>query len=173
MLNDRMRDIIDGQRDSLNNLGTLATLLFVGAADGVEAGEDGCLHVYPYVVQATYRGNVRSPLWPRLLKKMVGRWIERDTTPAMTNQNLQLAAQLELKSETMAIASRVLQAKESLPGSKQLSIMMIARFGDKSELPLVEKYLQDATVLGEVRSMIPRGKLICRCATSPWRRHCT
>lgn len=151
LLNDRMRDIIDGRRESLNDLGTLATLLFVGAADGVEAGEDGCLHVYPYVVQATYRGNLRSPMWPGLLKKMVGRWIARDTTPAMTNQNLTLAAQLELKPETMSIASRVLEAKDSLPGSKQLSIMMIARFGDDDELPLVEKYLQDATVLGQVQ----------------------
>jgi len=151
LLNDRMREIIDGRRDSLNNLGTLATLLFVGAADGVEAGEDGCLHVYPYVVQATYRGNLKSPMWPGLLKKMVGRWIARDTTPAMTNQNLQLAAQLELKPETMSIASRVLETKDSLPGSKQLSIMMIARFGDQGELPLVEKYLQDTTVLGQVQ----------------------
>lgn len=151
LLNERMREIIDGRRDSLNNLGTLATLMFVGAADGVEAGEDGCLHVYPYVVQATYRGNLRSPMWPGLLKKIVGRWIARDTTPAMTNQNLTLAAQLELKPETMSIASRVLQSKDSLPGSKQLSIMMIARFGDHDELPLVEKYLQDATVLGQVQ----------------------
>lgn len=151
LLNERMRDIIDGRRESLNDLGTLATLLFVGAAEGVEAGEDGCLHVYPYVVQATYRGNLRSAMWPGLLKKMVGRWIARDTTPAMTNQNLTLAAQLELKPETMSIASRVLETKDSLPGSKQLSIMMIARFGDKGELPLVEKYLQDATVLGQVQ----------------------
>jgi hypothetical protein len=151
LLNDRMREIIDGRRDSLNNLGTLATLLFVGAADGVEAGEDGCLHVYPYVVQATYRGNIRSPMWPGLLKKMVGRWIARDTTPAMTNQNLSLAAQLELKPETMSIASRVLDSKDSLPATKQLSIMMIARFGDQDELPLIEKHLRDATVLGQVQ----------------------
>ena len=151
LLNDRMREIIDGRRESLNDLGTLATLLFVGAAEGVEAGEDGCLHVYPYVVQATYRGNLKSPMWPGLLKKMVGRWIARDTTPAMTNQNLTLAAQLELKPETMTIASRVLEAKDSLPGSRQLSMMMIARFGDRDELPLVEKHLQDATVLGQVQ----------------------
>lgn len=151
LLNDRLREIIDGRRESLTNLGTLSALLFVGAADAVEAGEDGCLHVYPYVVQATYRGNLNSPMWPGLLKKMVGRWIARDTTPAMTNQNLTLAAQLELKPETMAIASRVLDAKDSLPGSKQLSMMMIARFGDRDDLSLVEKYLQDATVLGQVQ----------------------
>jgi hypothetical protein len=150
-INDRTREIIDGERQSLEKLGTLASLLFVGAAQGVEADEDGCLHVYPFVVQSTYHRHNRSGLWPGLLKKMVGQWIAKDTTPAMTNQNLTLAAQLELKPETLTIATRVLASSDSLPGSKQISILMIGRFGDRHDLGLIEKLLSDETSCGKVQ----------------------
>ncbi len=149
-INERTRQIMDGQRESLGQLGTLATLLFVGAAEKVRVDEDGCLHIYPYVVQTTYHRNNKTSLWPGLLKKMVGQWIAKDTTPSMTNQNLTLAAQLDLKSETLAIATRVLATTDSPPGSKQISILMIGRFGDQDDLQLIEKLLEDQTSCGKV-----------------------
>jgi hypothetical protein len=149
-INERTRQIMDGQRESLGQLGTLATLLFVGAAEKVRVDEDGCLHIYPYVVQTTYHRNSKTSLWPGLLKKMVGQWIAKDTTPSMTNQNLTLAAQLDLKSETLAIATRVLATTDSPPGSKQISILMIGRFGDQDDLELIEKLLEDQTSCGKV-----------------------
>jgi hypothetical protein len=149
-INERTRQIMDGQRESLGQLGTLATLLFVGGADKVRVDEDGCLHIYPYVVQTTYHRNNKTALWPGLLKKMVGQWVAKDTTPSMTNQNLTLAAQLDLKNETLAIATRVLASTESPPGSKQISILMIGRFGDEEDLSLIEKLLNDQTSCGKV-----------------------
>jgi len=150
-LNDRMRQIIDGRRESLMQLGTLASLLFVGAADDVRVGDDGCLHIYPFVVQSTYHRNNKSPLWPGILKKMVGRWIAKDTTPSMTNQNLTLAAQLEMKDEALSIASRVLAEKESAMSSRQISILMIGRFGGHEDLERIEHLLKDTTSCGMVQ----------------------
>ena len=150
-LNRRTREILDGQRESLMQLGTLASLLFVGAAPDVKVDEDGCLHIYPYVVQSTYHRNHKSPLWPSVLKKLVGRWIAKDTTPAMTNQNLILAATLELKSETLAIAGRVLDSDESPTGTRQIAILMISRFGDKPQIKQIEDLLEDATNCGTVQ----------------------
>jgi hypothetical protein len=150
-LNARTREIIDGQRESLAELGTLASLLFVGASEGVTANEDGCLHVYPFVVQSTYHRNYRTALWPGLLKKLVGDWIAKDTTPAMTNQNLTLAAQLGLEQETLTIASRVLSSTEAPPGAKQIAVLMVGRFGDQEDLPLVEPLLNDKSVVGKAQ----------------------
>lgn len=150
-LNERLRQILDGQRESLMQLGTLASLLFVAAADDVRVGEDGCLHIFPFVVQSTYHRNNKSPLWPGILKKMVGLWIAKDTTPSMTNQNLTLAAQLEMKSETLTIASRVLGEKESAMSSRQISILMIGRFGGHDDLPRIEQLLKDTTSCGMVQ----------------------
>ncbi len=150
-LNRRTREILDGQRESLMQLGTLATLLFVGSEPEVKVDEDGCLHIYPYVVQSTYHRNHKSPLWPGILKKLVGRWVAKDTTPAMTNQNLVLAATLELKPETLAIATRVLDSEDSPTGSRQIAILMMSRFGEQREVKQLEALLADATSCGTVQ----------------------
>ncbi len=150
-INERTRQILDGQRESLMHLGTLASLLFVAGADDIRVDEDGCLHIFPFVVQSTYHRNHNSPEWPTILKKLVGRWIAKDTTPSMTNQNLTLAAQLELKDETLAIATRVLGEKESALASRQISILMIGRFGDRDDLGRIEPLLEDSTSCGMVQ----------------------
>ncbi len=69
----------------------------------------------------------------------------------MTNQNLILAATLELKSETLAIAGRVLDSDESPTGTRQIAILMISRFGDKPQIKQIEDLLEDATNCGTVQ----------------------
>ncbi len=150
-LSERGRQILDGDRESLANLGTLATLLFVGSAEHVTVDEDSCLHIYPFVVQSTYHRNHKSPLWPGLLKKMVGTWIAKDTTAAMTNQNLILASQLELKDEALTISERVLDDEYSQIGSRQIAILMLGRFGGRPQMARLEKLLADTTSCGMVQ----------------------
>jgi len=151
VINRRTREILDGQRESLMQIGTLAALLYVGSAPDVKVEEDSCLHIFPYVVQSTYQRNKETSLWPIMLKKLVGRWIAKDTTPAMMNQNLILAATLELKPETLAISARVLESEESPAGSRQVAMLMLSRFGDKSHVVHLEPFLTDKSVCGTVQ----------------------
>jgi hypothetical protein len=140
----RASDILDSQRETHLGLGTLASFLFVGAADGVTVDEQGSGQLFPYVVQLTYQRNNKSEYWPAVLKKMVGRWIAKDTTPSTANQNLVLAAHLELKPEALAVAARILASDDKRLNGRQIAILVVGRFGDKSHAAILEKVLDDA-----------------------------
>lgn len=144
-LNERVHDILNGDGEGLSNLGTKASLLFVGAAAGVEVDRLGSTNLYPYLVQSIYQGYAKSPLWPGLLRKIVGRWITKDDTPGTASQNLIFAVQLELKEEALLVATRVVTSVDAAAGSKQMAILIVGRYGNHSHLAILEKLLADAT----------------------------
>ncbi|MEX0679656.1 MAG: hypothetical protein WD063_21480 [Pirellulales bacterium] len=154
VLAERSQQILSGNGEELSSLGTLASLLFVASVEGVAVDELGSMNLYPYAVRATYQQTSKSPLWPGVLKKIAGRWITKDNTPAVVNQNLIFAAQLELKDEALAVAARVLSSDDSLANSRQIAILLLGRFGDKSHRATLEKLLTDATSCG----MVPTDK---------------
>jgi hypothetical protein len=144
----RAHDILDGQHEVQLGLGTLASFLFVGSAEGVAVDRDGAAQLLPYVVQLTYQRNSKSAFWPAVLKRMVGRWIAKDTTPETSTQNLMLAAHLELRPEALSVAARILSGGDKLPNqlnARMIAVLVVGRFGDKSQVVVLEKLLEDAS----------------------------
>ena len=162
LLTQRTTEILESQRESLMSIGTLASLLFVGSADGVVVDEHMCQHLYPWVVQATFQRNPQSVMWTGMLKKLVGQWIVKDDTPATANQNLMIAASLELKPEALSLASRVLtpvdagqtNVRQVPTNARQMAILMVGRFGGPAHQAMLEKLLADQTSCG----MVPTNK---------------
>ena len=148
-LAERAQTIFDGQRESLMSLGTLASMLFVGSTDGVTVDEQAAANLFPYLVQATHQRSSKSPLWPGVLKKLVARWITKDATPTTLHTNLVFAAQLEMKQEALSLATRVLTAASDT-NSRQVAILTVGRFGDRSHRAVLEKMLDDSTVCAVV-----------------------
>jgi hypothetical protein len=147
-LSKRARDVLEGQREVHLQLGTLATFLFVASAEGVTVDHDGAGQLLPYVVQLTYQRNSKSAFWPVVLKRMVGRWLAKDATPETAAQNLMLAAHLELRSEALSVAARILASDDKLLtqiNSRMVAVLVVARFGDKSHVAMLEKLLDDAS----------------------------
>lgn len=155
VLAERTQQILAGDGKALSSVGTLVSLLFVASADGVAVDELGCQNLYPYAVRSTYQKTSGLPLWPGVLKKLVGRWITKDDTAASVNQNLIFAAQLEMKDEALAISTRVLSSDDSDAKTRKMAILLVGRFGDKSHRATLERLLTDTTSCGIVPTAKP------------------
>jgi hypothetical protein len=153
----RAQDMIDGTSEVNLGLGTVASFLFVATSEGVKVNEHGAIQLLPYVVQLTYQRHNKSPLWSPLLKKLVGRWLVKDTTSATAFTNLLMASQLELKPESLTVAGRILSSDAMQPNARQVALMAIGRWGDRSHVGLIEKSLDDAArcELGGQPTQIP------------------
>jgi hypothetical protein len=138
--------------DELMPLGTLASLLWIGSADGVAVDEQLGVQLYSQMIyQPMFQKNVRSGAWSGMLKKLLGLWIVKDSTPVSTVQNLNFGAYYELKAESLNLASKVLASDGGPPQTRQFALLAIGRFGGKEHLPLVEKFLPDATACGTIQ----------------------
>lgn len=144
-LAERARDILEGHDEVQLSLGTLASFLFVGSAEGVKVEEQGAAQLFPYIVQLTYQRNGKSAYWPVVLKKLVGGWLAKDTSPSNANQNLILAAHLELRTEALAVAERILTGDDKQFMSRMMGILVMGRYGGKPQVAVIEKLLEDAT----------------------------
>ncbi|REK19586.1 MAG: hypothetical protein DWQ37_00525 [Planctomycetota bacterium] len=144
-LDECTREILDAHLESQMDLGTLASLLFVGSDEDITVDERRGVQLYPYVVHSTYRHHYNSPLWTAVLKKLVADWLVRESTPLVANQNLIFAAQLELRPEALEISKRVLAEKDTPTNTRVVAIRIIGHFNGTAELAAVEKQLSDAT----------------------------
>jgi hypothetical protein len=121
--------------------GSVAALLFVGSDKNVNLSEAyalqlGSLASYQPMFQQAISGGQQSAL----LKKILGAWIVRDLSPALTSQNLYLAIRYELK-ECLEPAVRLLKQVGASPQMKPYALLAVARFGGKEHLPLVEPFM--------------------------------
>ncbi len=138
--------------DELMSLGTLASLLWVGSADGVDVDEHLGAQLYsPMIYQPVFQKNIRAGAWSGMMKKLLGLWIVKDSSPASTAQNLNFGAYYELKAESLSLATKVLASDSSSAQARQFALLAIGRFGGKEHLPLAEKFLPDATACATVQ----------------------
>jgi len=144
-----------GQREELVSIGTVASLLLVGSSDEVTVDETPGVQLYSWMIyQPAFQRNARVGPYAVMLKKLLGRWIVKDS--AATVQNLLFAATYELKPEAVQLATRVLTADPPQQGiARQYAMLVVGRFGTKEHVPMMEKLLADATSLGTVQSSVP------------------
>lgn len=159
VLNERCQAISQaathGQREESMSIGTVATLLLVGASDEVTVEEQPGVQLFSWMIyQPAFQRNARVGPYAAMLKKLLGRWVMKDSTA--TVQNLLFAATYELKPEAVQLASRVLTAEPLQQATaRQYAMLVVGRFGDKQHVPMLEKLFTDATSLGTVQSSVP------------------
>ncbi len=96
-------------RERPTSLGTVASLLLVGAADDVNVDEQLAAQLYAWLIyQRAFTQNVTGGGWSPILKKLLGAWISKDASPPTTAQNLMIAVQFDLKAEALSVATRAL-----------------------------------------------------------------
>jgi hypothetical protein len=144
-----------GQREEQVSMGTVATLLLVGASDDVTVDDQPGVQLYSWMIyQPAFQRNARAGPYSAMLKKLLGRWVMKDS--AATVQNLLFAATYELKPEAVQLASRVLTAEpEQQATARQYAMLVVGRFGNKQQVPMLEKLFNDASSLGTVQSSVP------------------
>ena len=156
-LNARCRALSDqflhtANSESLFPVGTLATLLLVGADKDVAVDEQLCLQLYTGMIyQPEFAKNTRSGPRSVMMRKLLGMWIVKDVGTTGTLQNLVFAASYDLQDEGLTLAKRVLSDGPANVQLRQFALLALGRFGSKEQLPMVEKYLSDSTTCGTIQ----------------------
>ena len=111
------------------------------------------------IYQPSFQKAAQNGEQSAMLKKLVGAWIVKETSPNVTAENLKFAAMFDLKAEGLIVATRVLADERTQAAPRQAAILIIGRFGDKQLVPLVEKFLTDETVCGAVQMPVRPGQV--------------
>ena len=133
------------------SMGTVASLLFVAGTQGVTVDDYVGAQFIPWLIYQPSFQKAANGEQSAMLKKLVGAWIVKESSPNVTAENLKCAAMFELKNEGLTVAGRVLADERTATAPRQAAILIIGKFGDKQLVPLVEKFLADETVCGAVQ----------------------
>ncbi|MEX2113275.1 MAG: hypothetical protein WD845_08825 [Pirellulales bacterium] len=143
-------------RESLFPVGTLATLLLIGSEPDVAVDEQIGGQLYTWMLyQPTFSDNARSGAWSLMMKKLLGRWIVKDTSTSATMQNLIFAASYDLQTDGMTLAKKLLDGETGNAQLRQFALLAVGRFGDKDDLPLVEDFLADSNTCSAIQLSDP------------------
>lgn len=127
-------------------IGSVAAMLFVALAGDAETNQQAAGFVYNFCYQQSFRNALTGGKNKDILRKMIGAWVQRGDE-WIGYQGMMLALQYDLQ-EGMVPAERMLKNDNSQPHLRQYAIVTVAKFGNDSHLPLLEKMLQDQRVCG-------------------------
>lgn len=134
------------------SVGTMLTFFFLATEHPTDFELHG--HVYTFVrhraMQPLLLSTLRSDAAERqLVRKMIGDWILAASGPHISDRiALQTALYYKMHNEGSIIAKRVLTDNNALPMSKSMAMQAIVLRDDKSQIGLIEPYLEDKTHLG-------------------------
>lgn len=132
-------------------VGTVATMLLLGSSEGVTVGEQIGAQLYPWMIRQNIfelsisKGTISQPL-----KKLLGRWVVKDANLTTTLENLRFADTYGLRPEALDLATRLLTNDQSRANVRHFALLMVAKFGNRQHLPLVEKMLEDSNSCGSL-----------------------
>ena len=134
-----------GQQQQLS-LAQIGVMLFVAAEEDVTLQAQTMNMVYNYCYQQTLRDAVASSAKNGIPRKMVGSIIRRSEDTA-AYQAMLIALNLGLD-DGMVPALKILNGQGNrAPHMSQYALMTVAKLGNQSHLPLVEKLLEDKSVV--------------------------
>lgn len=131
-------------------LGTAAALLFVAGQDQAPVSDFGASGVYRICMDAVVRAELSGGPHQQALREMLSQWIGREGDSNSDYQKLTLAMQYDLKAG-LAPAIQVLDQGAHPPHLRQQAMVTVAKFGDASHIPLLERFLSDETQYGTRR----------------------
>jgi hypothetical protein len=133
---------------TVSNLGAILSWLFVASDPDVQLSDDITSYAMQLpnnrVFQEAALPNSRDASSQReVCRKILGHWVARDDlNSALVMSNLSYAATFDLK-EGVVPAVSILKQPQSPTNMKSSALLVLAKFGGKEQLPLVEPLLQD------------------------------
>jgi hypothetical protein len=122
-------------------LGSIAALLFVVGDESLNLNFQTVSALCSFCYQPAVAAAMDEAGQRKILRKLLGAWIKR--SDGWTGyQCLSLAMRYELK-EGLAPAMKIVQNAGDQPYIRQNAVLTIAKLGDESQLPLLEKLLED------------------------------
>jgi hypothetical protein len=138
------------QRQSPMGLGQIMTLLFVAAESDVSLAAPSLSMVFNFCHQTTMQEALREGTRGNIPRKILGELIERSEDWA-AYQAMMLANQHDMK-QGLTPALKILTAQGNrVPHMTQYALLTVARMGDRSHLPVVEKLFDDVGVLSKMQ----------------------
>lgn len=133
-------------------LTTVASMLFAGTADGVDLAQNA-LHAN-LLNNLAYQQSIRDALsqGPRKdqVRAVLGAWIKTGGEKS-GHQAIMLAMQYDLK-EGLVPAEKILADDTARqPYMSQFALLAVAKFGDASHIPVVEKLLEDKGICNRMQ----------------------
>ena len=135
-----------GQPQQQPSLAQIGVLLFIAAEEDVTLQAQTMSMVYSYCYQQTLRDAVINSAKNGIPRKMVGSIIRRSEDMA-AYQGMRIALDLGLD-DGMVPALKILNGQGNRQSyTSQYALMTVAKLGNASHLPLVEKFLDDKSVV--------------------------
>lgn len=132
------------------SLGQVATMLFVAGADEAPLPTQTAASVLGFAHQQSLRDAVLNDKFEKIPRKLLASVILRSDDWAAYNA-MMIAYQHNMK-EGLVPAVKILSMQANRqPHMTQYALMTLAKLGDKSHLPMVEKLLDDKTVLQTIQ----------------------
>lgn len=146
LLTNRTQELVNETRILRQDLplGSVATMLFLAADEHVPMNQQSSSSLYSLCYQQNFRTAIQAGTKKDLLRGLLGAWIRRDQDWT-AYQGMALAMQYDLK-DGLVPALRLLENNVAQLHVRQYSILTIAKFGDESHVPVLEKLLDDETV---------------------------
>ncbi|MCI0357883.1 MAG: hypothetical protein L0211_05265 [Planctomycetaceae bacterium] len=134
-----------GQQQQLS-LAQVGVILFVAAEEDVALAAQTMSMIYSYCYQPTLRDAVTSSSRNGIPRKMVGAIVRRSDDMA-AYQGMLIALNLGLD-DGMVPSLKILKTPGNrAPHFSQYALMTVAKLGNQSHVPLVEKLLEDKSVV--------------------------
>jgi hypothetical protein len=139
-------------RSGTSNLGSILTWLFVAADEQVPITDDisGRIIMLPEnqaFQQAMQASSVQANRRAEVFRRILGHWVARnDVSANYVSMNLGLACTFDLKEGVSPAIAILKQPQPTADLKYQLALLMLARYGGKQQLPLLEPYLKQTTV---------------------------
>ena len=125
--------------------GQICALIFAGTQCQLQQQPMSIIQSFCY--QQSFRDAITgSGKTKPFVRKLLGNWIERaEDAPAY--QAMMLAMQYDL-TEGLTPAKKILESGNQQPYIQQFALLSVARFGTAEHVPLMEKAMDNTTVIG-------------------------
>jgi hypothetical protein len=130
------------------SLGTVAALLFLATDDRFDVTPMVRNAVYISCDASTFQGAIESGPKRQPLAKLAGAWIRRDNLQPVAYA-VSLGLQHDIK-ECLPKARAALR-QPTTPSDQIYGCLGVAKFGDQSDLALLESYLEDVNICGQAQ----------------------
>ncbi len=129
------------------SLGSAAAVLFVSCRSEGNHADITAHNVYRICIAPAIHQAMAGSAYEPALREMLSLWITRDGGVTTDYQRLMLALQFDLRAG-LAPAVQLLEQPGHAPPLRQQAMIAVAKFGDMSHAPLLERYLTDETQSG-------------------------
>jgi hypothetical protein len=141
-------------------LGTVAALLFVGAENKVPLSMQSAMCVTNFCYQQPFRSAITGGDSSPGLKKLVGRWVQRDfgSDSTAAYQTMMLALTFNVR-EGVEPALAMLKDGGGNPHMRQYALLVVGKFGGPADIDRLESLLIDSAVCAQQQLAAPAAEV--------------